>query len=74
MKPIKFDGSNVVFAEDQPEYEPLPAKKDSDGTITTCWELTPEEREIIANGGNLWLRILTFNKPLQPVCPSIEKL
>ena len=73
MKPIKFEGQNVVFAEDQPEFEPLPAKKDADGTVTTCWEFTPEEREIIANGGNLYLSQLTFNHPLQPLSPSVGK-
>lgn len=26
MKPIKFDGVNVVFGANQPEYTPLPAQ------------------------------------------------
>jgi len=27
MKPIQFKHQNVTFAEDQPEYQPLPALK-----------------------------------------------
>lgn len=33
MKPIKFEGHNVVYAENQPEYNPLPAFKAENGTI-----------------------------------------
>lgn len=73
MKAIEFEGQNVIFAKDQPEYNPLPAFKAADGTVTTCWELTPEERLEIFNSGKLWLRQLTFNQPLQPISPSVGK-
>lgn len=71
MHPIEFEGSNVVIGKDQPEYNPLPAKIEQDGTVTTVWELTPEERTEIANTGRLYLRQLTFNRNLQPICPSV---
>lgn len=73
MKPIKFKGHNVVFAEDQPEYQPLPAYKRADGNITTVWELTKEERLAIYSGANLRLSVSTFNQPLQPLLPYIEE-
>lgn len=67
MKPVEFEGQNVVYAKDQPEYNPLPAHRDSDGTVTTCWELTPEELEEVYKTGKIWLSQMTFNRPLQPV-------
>ena len=71
MKPIEFEGANIIIGEKQPEYLPLPAKLEKDGTVTTVWELTPEEREEISKTGKLYLRQLTFNRPLQPLCPSV---
>lgn len=69
MKPIEFDGHNVVFAKDQPEYLPLPAMvlDTNEGEAVTCWELTAEELEAIQTTGRVWLRQLTFRAPLQPV-------
>lgn len=41
MKLIDFPGRNVVFAEDQPEYLPLPALRldNAEGEISSrsCW-------------------------------------
>ncbi len=71
MNPIVFDGANIVFAKDQPQYNQLPARLEQDGTVITVWELTPEERIEIFNTGRLHLRISTFNRPLQPICPSV---
>lgn len=70
MKPINFKQANVIFAKDQPEYNPLPAYKipeDPEGTIITKWELTPEELNEINETGCLYLKVLTFNYPPQPV-------
>ena len=41
MQPLNFDGANVVFAANQPEYEPLPAEYvgGQSGEILTCWVL-----------------------------------
>ena len=69
MTPIKFPGSNVVFAEDQPQYNPLPAHRDRDdleGTLTVCWKLSWRERLIVLFTGKLWHQVMTFNQPLQP--------
>jgi len=67
VTPTTGVGSPVVYAEDQPEYIPLPARKTDDGRVITEWSLTEEERLRIAHGENIRLTLLTFNQPLQPV-------
>jgi hypothetical protein len=67
MKPIETEYTNVVYAKDQPEYIPLPAYQDTDGTIVTTWELTKEEIEAVKESGRIYLMVSTFNQPLQPV-------
>lgn len=67
MKPIKFEGHNVVFAEDQKEYTPLPAFKAENGTVVTCWELTHEDFVKLVETKRIYLSVMTFNNPLQPV-------
>ena len=67
MKPIKFEGHNVVYAENQKEYNPLPAHRDENGVVTTCWQLDAEDLAEINRTGKIWLSQMTFNKPLQPV-------
>lgn len=68
MKAIEFKGVNVVFAEDQPEYLPLPAMILPDGNAYTCWELDEQDIKAIAkNGGKIYVCQSTFNKPLQPI-------
>lgn len=67
MDPIEFEGHNVVYAKDQPEYFPLPAHKSPEGKVTTVWKLTDEEIKEINKTGKLRLEILTFNAPLQPL-------
>jgi hypothetical protein len=57
----------VVYAKNQPQYNPLPSYRTSDGLVVTRWKLTWRERLDILCGGCLWLQILTFNQPLQPV-------
>jgi hypothetical protein len=73
MTPIKFEGVNAVFGANQKEYQPLPAMKlpsDPYGTVITCWEMTPEEREQFLKDGKIYLSLMTFNQPLQPVMLS----
>ena len=47
MTPVKFKHSNIVYGEDQPEYNPLIAHKSEDGDVTTCWSITDEELKTI---------------------------
>lgn len=72
MKPTIFPEKNVVFAEHQPEYLPLPAHRTDDGQVITRWEFSWQERLRVAFGRPMWLRQLTFNHPLQPLSPTVE--
>lgn len=75
MKPVKFKEHNVVFAENQKEYLPLPAfKNDSPhGEVISCWKLSWVERLRILFTGKLWVELLSFNKPLTPSFFSTKK-
>lgn len=59
----------VVYAEHQKEYLPLPCLQEnaSTGHVITRWSLTWKERLYILFTGELWLTLLTFHKPLQPI-------
>lgn len=72
MKPIKFPGQNIVFAEHQPEYQPLPAFISDDGIVVSCWRLTFRERLRMLFTGRIYLLSMTFNRPLQPLLPSVD--
>ena len=69
MKPVDFEGSNVVFAKDQPEYLPLPACKieGQEGEVISIWKPTFQERIKILFGKNIAISLWTFNKPLTPM-------
>lgn len=76
MKPIdsltlRNGYSRVVFAKDQLQYLQLPAQKSKDGMVITEWKLSIWERLKIVLGFHLHLKMLTFNKPLQPIKLSI---
>jgi hypothetical protein len=75
MKPIKFKEQNITYAEDQPEYLPLPAfKNNSDkGEVISCWQLSIVERLRILFTGKLWVCLLSFNKPLTPSFLTTKK-
>lgn len=75
MEPINFEDANVVYGANQPEYIPLPAEKrlGRSGEVVTCWELNPNEKKIIQETGKIWLSVLTFGQPLQPVLLTIDK-
>lgn len=76
MEPAKFDGVNVVFGANQPEYKPLPAERRGNaqtGEVLTCWQLSPEELIKVQETGQIWLSMLTFGQPLQPVLMAVEK-
>lgn len=75
MNPIPFKGHNKVYAKDQPQYRPLPVfKADSpEGECVSCWELSFKERLKVLFTGKLWLSMMTFNKPLTPIFPTVNK-
>ncbi len=75
MKAIKFKHSNVIFAKDQPEYQPLPALKiDSpQGEVISCWKMNWRERLKVLITGKVWLSLMSFKKPLTPSYLSVNR-
>jgi len=73
MKPVRFDGHNIVMGEGQPKYLELPAYREPNGIIHSCWELSPEEIEQITSTGKIWLTQCTFNSPMQPILLRTSK-
>lgn len=75
MKPIDFKEQNVVLAENQPEYQSLPALKieGHEGQVTSCWGLSFTERLRVLFTGKIWVSLLSFNKPLTPSFLSTRK-
>ena len=75
MKAIEFEEVNVRIAKNQPEYETLPVYHDGTetGTITSCFELTPEEIDIIVTTGKIWYTQLTFGRPMQAMSIGVHK-
>lgn len=72
MKPVEFKGQNVVYAKDQKEYMPLPALKFDDGTVVCCWKMSWKELFKIVLHRRVWVSMLTFNNPLQPMYVSAD--
>ena len=75
MKPIKFKDQTVIFAENQPEYMPLPALRidTPQGEVVTCWKMTLKERIKVVFTGKIWLSLMSFNKPLTPSFMSVNR-
>jgi hypothetical protein len=73
MKAIHFKGVNAVFGVGQDDYLDLPAHKDKDGIVTTCYKLTLRERLRVLFDGKIWFSVMTFNNPLQPQRPSVRE-
>ena len=75
MKALKFKDQNTVFAEDQPEYTPLPALKieGNEGHVVFCMGLSFWERIRVLFLGKIWVSLMTFNKPLTPSFFSTNK-
>ena len=72
MKPEKFKECNVVYGEGQKEYLPLPALRFDDGTVVMCWKLSWKELFKVVFSRKVWVSLLTFNRPLQPISVSVD--
>jgi hypothetical protein len=64
-----LEGLEVVYAKDQPQYLPLRALRadTKEGLVLTRWTLTPKQRKAVAAGADVFLELLTFRQPLQPI-------
>ncbi len=68
MKPIEFKEQTKVYAKDQKPYLPLPVYENSyGGHCISCWKLTFKEKLNLLFTGKLWIKVLNFGKPLQPI-------
>lgn len=72
MQPITFKEQTCVYAENQPEYLPLPVYKAENGDVISCWQFTWQERLKVLWTGKMWFMARTFNRPLQPQLPSVH--
>lgn len=67
------DGGHVVYAANQPEYRPLPVWKRQDGRVVSRWRLTWRERIAALMGRSIYLEVMTFGAPLQPIFPTLSE-
>jgi hypothetical protein len=76
MKPVvpeaRPDARAVVYAKDQPEYKPLPANVQIPYTETK-WALTWRERWYAFWRGVMYLTVMNFGGPLQPIHGSFAR-
>ena len=79
MKPVSpvvpgWNLKETIFAENQPPYIPLPTVRPPGvkGMVVSRWSLSWKERLQVLFGGSIWLQVLTFGHPLQPVKLSSE--
>jgi hypothetical protein len=59
----------VVYAKNQPQYNPLRVirSNDSQRAVLSRWTLTPDQRRAVAEGADIFLELLTFGQPLSPI-------
>ena len=78
MKAINFPGANTKYAENQPEYQTLPAyvavHSEISKEVTMCFELSDEEKKQVSETGCIWLSILQPKKnQFHPINPDLLK-
>jgi hypothetical protein len=68
-----LEAHELVFAKDQPEYIPLRAlrARTNDGRVMSRWSLTAEQRKAVADGADIFLTLMTFGNPLQPISMAV---
>lgn len=78
MRALNFEQSNVNLAENQPEYNTLPAYFGKLGTeenetgFVACFEVNDEDLEKIAAFRKIWYTQLTFGGKFQPMNLFVE--
>lgn len=67
----------ITIAEDQEQYMPITVAPVtfSDGAfgIVSRWTFTPEERARIAAGEDLYVTLMTFRQPMQPISLDVGR-
>lgn len=64
-----LEAEEVVYAKDQPQYMPLRTlqSRDQERRVLSRWALTPSQRQAILDGSDIYLELMTFGSPLQPI-------
>lgn len=74
MTATEFTEANIRIAENQPEYETLPAFHNAkEGSVMFGFDLTDAEVEEVIKNKKFWVKQLTFNKAMQPIAVSVTK-
>lgn len=79
MKPINFPESNFVFerpddmSEEQCGSLPVHKGRDKDGfpTIISCWELSPDDMEMVKSTDKVWIYVTSHSMPPEYVALKI---
>lgn len=64
----------VVYAQNQPEYVPLPTVRTPQGTLVTRWAPSDAEKAAIIRGDDIYVTVMTFGARLQPLQVSVGPL
>jgi hypothetical protein len=48
----------LVFAKDQPQYQPLPAIRTDNGIVVSRWQMSWRERLRVLLTGSVWLQLV----------------
>lgn len=73
MRPIapRTGAPEATIAEDQEEYMPVTVAlydyADGSRGLLTRWTLTPEERQAVASGEDIYVQQLNFGTPMTPL-------
>ena len=64
-----LEDHEAIYAKDQPQYLPLRTlRSNTPGrAVLSRWTLTAEQRKAVAAGADIFLELLTFGGPLQPI-------
>lgn len=71
MKPIDFEQSNKTYAKNQEPYLPLPVWE-GENKIIHCWKISLLERIKLLLTGKLWIYVMNFKQPPQPIKPMVD--
>lgn len=77
MKPVSpviigEERHEIKIAEHQDEYQTLPALISSEGYVLSRWELSDAEMEMLTKTKSIYVKIMTFGQPLQPLMLQVE--
>lgn len=70
-----LDSYEIVYAKKQPEYNPLRTLRGSGPyyPVLSRWTLTPEQRQAVIDGADVYLELYTFGKSLSPIRVGVGK-